>query len=85
TLGGTFPFGALPTSGSGGRLAKGGDADNRAARDALNGGAVPGRPDSGGEDTDAVLIASAAAGAAGVLLVGLGLAWWRRRGSGVAG
>ncbi|MGW6022827.1 DUF4331 domain-containing protein [Streptomyces sp. NPDC055099] len=85
-FGDTFPYLALPTSGSRGPLAKGGGGSGTSARDALNGGAVPGRPASGGDDTDAVLIASAAAGAAGVLLVGLGLAWWRRRGtSGIAG
>lgn len=84
-FGGAFPYVALPTSGSRGPLASAGGGDggsDSSARDALNGGAVPGRSGSGGgDDTDAVLVASGAAGAAGVLLVGLGLAWWRRRGS----
>ncbi|MGW7087792.1 DUF4331 domain-containing protein [Streptomyces sp. NPDC054871] len=85
-FGDAFPYVALPTSGSRGPLAKGGGGSDSSARDALSGGgAVPGRPgsgDSGGDATDAVLIASGAAGAAGVLLVGLGLAWWRRRAAG---
>ncbi|WP_371530056.1 DUF4331 domain-containing protein [Streptomyces sp. NBC_01283] len=81
-FGDTFPYVALPTSGSRGPLAKGGGGSGSSARDALSGGAVPAHPATGGgDDTDAVLIASGAAGAAGVLLVGLGLVWWRRRGS----
>ncbi|MCX4668347.1 DUF4331 domain-containing protein [Streptomyces sp. NBC_01381] len=81
-FGGAFPYVALPTSGSRGPLAKGGGSGDSSARDALSGGAVPGRSGAGGGDeTDAVLIASGAAGTAGVLLVGLGLLWWRRRGA----
>ncbi|MGH4030822.1 DUF4331 domain-containing protein [Actinomycetota bacterium Odt1-20B] len=75
-FGTSFPYVALPTSGSRGPLAK---TDKGSARDALNGGAVPQRPAASDDSTDTVLIASAAAGAAGVLLVGLALVWWRTR------
>ncbi|QEU95392.1 DUF4331 domain-containing protein [Streptomyces kanamyceticus] len=84
-FGGTFPYLALPTSGSRGPLAgKGGQDDKNSAsgssaRDALVGGGVERATPSGGSD-NALLIGSAAAGTAGVLLVGLGLLWWRRRG-----
>ncbi|MFK4069040.1 DUF4331 domain-containing protein [Streptomyces sp. NPDC029674] len=79
-FGGTFPYLALPTSPTHAAAAKGGsDGDNASARDALVGGAVPAASASSGGADDTVLIASAAAGAAGVLLTGLGLAWWRGR------
>ncbi|MEU6994319.1 DUF4331 domain-containing protein [Streptomyces sp. NPDC046465] len=85
-FGGTFPYLALPTSGSRGPVT-GGGTDGTSARDALAGGAVPpaSSPPSSGDSDDTVLIASAAAGAAGVLLVGLGLGWWRSRRRAAAG
>ncbi|MET8686355.1 DUF4331 domain-containing protein [Streptomyces sp. NPDC004732] len=79
-FGGTFPYVALPTSPTHAPAAKGG-GDNTSAR--VGGGApVPASSSSDGAD-DSVLIASAAAAAGGVLLVGLGLAWWRARRRGV--
>ncbi|WP_455354680.1 DUF4331 domain-containing protein [Streptomyces sp. SYSU K217416] len=72
----SFPYVALPTSGSRGPLAKESKAQE-GGRNLLNGGAsVAG---SSRDDSSTVLIASAGAGAGGVLLVGLGLAWWRNR------
>ncbi|MFI7321416.1 DUF4331 domain-containing protein [Streptomyces venezuelae] len=86
-FGKTFPYLALPTSPTHAPAAKGGGGDT-SMRGALGGGAKVQAPSvsDGSGGSDAVLIASAAAGAAGVLLVGLGLAWWRarRRGSGGA-
>ncbi|WP_338694891.1 DUF4331 domain-containing protein [Streptomyces sp. Q6] len=81
-FGDTFPYVALPTAGSRGPLAKKQGGGDSAARSALNGGALSGSSDAtgSGDATDTVLVASASAGFAGVLLVGLGLAWWRSRG-----
>lgn len=79
-FGSAFPYVALPTAGSRGPTAKKADGGDQ-SRSALNGGAVNTGASTGSSgDTDAVLIASAAAGAAGALLIGLGLAWWRTRG-----
>ncbi len=80
-FGDTFPYVALPTSGSRGPTADKGAGS--APRNALNGGTTPAA--SASDDDSTVLIASGAAAAAGVLLVGLGLTWWRmrRRGPGV--
>jgi hypothetical protein len=71
-----FPYVALPTEGSRGPLAKGtsGNADVRSQLgDALQPAGADGSPDT------TLIAASAASGAAGVLLIGTGLAWWRRR------
>ncbi|MCX4822035.1 DUF4331 domain-containing protein [Streptomyces sp. NBC_01142] len=71
-FGGSFPYVALPTSGSRGPLAEGTATKGSSL---LNGGApVAG---SAGDD-NTTMIASAAAGA-GVLLIGLGLNWLRLR------
>ncbi|MEV1022667.1 DUF4331 domain-containing protein [Streptomyces sp. NPDC050264] len=79
-FGDSFPYVALPTSGSRGRPAKKQNGDD-AARSALNGGALNASSSTGPSgDRDVLVIASASAGAAGVLLVGLGLLWWRSRG-----
>ncbi|MEU6393709.1 DUF4331 domain-containing protein [Streptomyces sp. NPDC046939] len=79
-FGATFPYVALPTAGSRGPTAKKADGEDQ-TRSALNGGAANTGASTGSSgDTDTVLIASAAAGAAGALLIGLGLAWWRTRG-----
>ncbi|WP_409237155.1 DUF4331 domain-containing protein [Streptomyces sp. PA5.6] len=85
-FGKTFPYLALPTSPTHAPATKGG-GDNTSMRGALGGGAKVQGPSAsdGSGGSDAVLIASAAAGAAGVLLVGLGLAWWRARRRGVGG
>ncbi|GHF02049.1 hypothetical protein GCM10018785_75360 [Streptomyces longispororuber] len=81
-FGRSFPYLALPTAGSRGPVA---DQDGRGARDALDGGAAPMRSTGSSDITGPVLIASAASGGAGVLLIALGIAWWRRaRGSGAA-
>ncbi|MFF4826898.1 DUF4331 domain-containing protein [Streptomyces sp. NPDC001312] len=68
----SFPYVAEPTSGSRGRAAGSTGADVRSGLgDAL-------RPADASGDT-MLMAGSAAAGAAGVLLIGTGLSWWRRR------
>ncbi|MFD4603183.1 DUF4331 domain-containing protein [Streptomyces sp. NPDC058464] len=67
-----FPYVAEPTAGSRGALAKSaaGSSTKSALGDAL----------TGSSDSNMTLIAgSAAAGAAGVLLIGTAFGWWRRR------
>ncbi|MEV5956388.1 DUF4331 domain-containing protein [Streptomyces sp. NPDC051987] len=67
-----FPYVAEPTSGSRGKIAKSaaGSSTKSALGDAL----------TGSSDSNTTLIAgSAAAGAAGALLIGTGFGWWRRR------
>ncbi|MEU6094588.1 DUF4331 domain-containing protein [Streptomyces sp. NPDC047079] len=72
-FGHSFPYLAQPTSGSRGPLAKG---TGNNVRNQLGDGLVP----TGSSGPDTTLIAtSAAAGVAGVLLVGTALTWWRRR------
>ncbi|MFD7713882.1 DUF4331 domain-containing protein [Streptomyces sp. NPDC059785] len=72
-FGHTFPYLAQPTAGSRGATAKG---NGNNVRNQL-GGLTPAGSGSG---TDTMLIAgSAAAGAAGFLLITAGLLWWRRR------
>ncbi|MER6462475.1 DUF4331 domain-containing protein [Streptomyces sp. NPDC001228] len=67
-----FPYVAEPTSGSRGTLAKAaGSSTKSALGDALTG------TDSGSNTT--LIAGSAAAGAAGVLLIGTAFGWWRRR------
>ncbi|MFJ6945688.1 DUF4331 domain-containing protein [Streptomyces wuyuanensis] len=68
----SFPYVALPASGSNGPLAGAGGT-----RSGLDGGAelTSGR----GSDDRTVLALSAGGAGAGVVLVGLGLAWWRMR------
>ncbi|MFG3305537.1 DUF4331 domain-containing protein [Streptomyces wuyuanensis] len=68
----SFPYVALPASGSNGPLAGAGGT-----RSGLDGGAelTSGR----GADDRTVLALSAGGAGAGVVLVGLGLAWWRMR------
>ncbi|MCX4583213.1 DUF4331 domain-containing protein [Streptomyces sp. NBC_01481] len=75
-FGGTFPYLALPTEGSRGPLAKEGDAKD-AQGNLLSGGASS--ASSSNAFTDNTLIASAVAAGVGVLLVALGLSWWRMR------
>ncbi|MFF0137328.1 DUF4331 domain-containing protein [Streptomyces sp. NPDC005227] len=72
-----FPYVAEPTPGSRGALAKG-TTDGTDVRSQLGDALQPAGASGGGTDT--VLVAgSAAAGAAGILLLGTGLRWWRRR------
>ncbi|MEV6400340.1 DUF4331 domain-containing protein [Streptomyces sp. NPDC051907] len=72
---GSFPYVALPTAGSRGPLAK---TDGKTAQDTGRSLLTGGASGSGGGDST-VLIASAGAAGAGVLLIGLGLTWWRMR------
>ncbi|MGW1890976.1 DUF4331 domain-containing protein [Streptomyces sp. NPDC002004] len=77
SFGHSFPYLALPTSGSRGALAKGTAQSKDSTLRSQLGGLTPTSAD-GGSDT-MLLVASAAAGAAGLLLIGSGLMWWRRR------
>ncbi|MCP3822566.1 DUF4331 domain-containing protein [Streptomyces sp. A3M-1-3] len=72
----SFPYVALPTAGSRGPLAKG-DKAQEGGRSLLTGGAAV--AGSTRDNSGTVLLTSAAAAAAGVVLVGLGLTWWRNR------
>jgi hypothetical protein len=75
-FGKSFPYVALPTSGSRGPLAKANDTKGSSL---LNGGAAVADSSS---DSNTTLIVSAVAAGSGVLLVALGLNWLRiRRGS----
>ncbi|MFD7227151.1 DUF4331 domain-containing protein [Streptomyces sp. NPDC059881] len=72
-FGKSFPYVALPTSGSNGPAAKGQGGD----RTQLGGGAELTSGDA--TDNRTVLAASVGSAVAGAVLVGLGLAWWRMR------
>lgn len=72
-----FPYVAEPTSGSRGALAKGTTA-GADVRSRL-GDALQPAGSSPGSGNTVLIAASAASGAAGILLVGTALAWWRRR------
>ncbi|SEF13193.1 DUF4331 domain-containing protein [Streptomyces sp. Ag109_O5-10] len=67
-----FPYVAEPTAGSRGKVAKAaaGSSTKSALGDALTGS---------GDNNMTLIAGSAAAGAAGVLLIGTGFGWWRRR------
>ena len=83
-FGRSFPYLALPTSGSRGPLAEkgarsGSDDGSGAPGNAMNGGAPATAARDTDDSTDTVLLASAAAGGAGLLLLILGLVWWRAR------
>ncbi|MBW8793808.1 MAG: DUF4331 domain-containing protein [Streptomyces sp.] len=66
-----FPYVAEPTAGSRGKIAKAaGSSTKSALGDALTGS---------GDNNTTLIAGSAAAGAAGVLLIGTGFGWWRRR------
>jgi hypothetical protein len=72
-FGNYFPYLAEPTSGSRGPLAKG---TGNSVRNQLGDGLMA----TGANGSDTTLIASsAAAGVAGVLLIGTAVMWWRRR------
>ena len=70
----SFPYVALPTSGSRGPLAK-----EAAAKDAQGSLLTGGASAASSSDTNTTLVASAVSAGAGVLLVALGLTWWRMR------
>ncbi|MGW3358881.1 DUF4331 domain-containing protein [Streptomyces bungoensis] len=72
-----FPYVAEPTSGSRGALAKGTTA-GADVRSQL-GDALQPAGSSPGSGNTVMIAASAASGAAGILLIGTALAWWRRR------
>ncbi|MEV5147022.1 DUF4331 domain-containing protein [Streptomyces sp. NPDC052727] len=72
-----FPYVAQPTSGSRGSLAKGTTAGTD-VRSQL-GDALQPAGASGGSGNTVLIAASAASGAAGILLIGTAFAWWRRR------
>jgi LPXTG-motif cell wall-anchored protein len=71
-FGKSFPYVGLPTAGSRGKTVKGNTTNN--VRSALGGGV-----EASGMDDTTLIATSAGAGAAGVLLIGTGLLWWRRR------
>jgi hypothetical protein len=71
-----FPYVALPTEGSRGPLAKGTTGGND-VRNEIGDALQPAGGASGSDDTT-LIAASAGAGAAGILLIGAGLTWWRR-------
>ncbi|AWW40388.1 DUF4331 domain-containing protein [Streptomyces cadmiisoli] len=73
-FGKSFPYLALPTEGSRGPLAQGTSGGNDVRNqigDAL-------QPVGTSSDDTTLIAASAGAGAAGILLIGAGLLWWRR-------
>ncbi|GAA4000882.1 DUF4331 domain-containing protein [Streptomyces plumbiresistens] len=70
-----FPYVALPTEGSRGPLAKG-TTDGNDVRSQIGDALQP--AGAGGTDDTTLIAASAGAGAAGILLIGTGLMWWRR-------
>ena len=78
----SFPFVALPTEGSRGPLAKGTDGTKGDVRNQLGDALTPtGTSGSniGGMDDTTLIAVSAVSGAAGFLLIGTGLMWWRSR------
>ncbi|WP_413756489.1 DUF4331 domain-containing protein [Streptomyces sp. MMBL 11-3] len=79
-FGAAFPYVALPTSGSRGPLAKGTTGTND-VRNQLGDALQPagGATGTGGMDDTTLIAVSAASGAAGFLLVGTALLWWRGR------
>ncbi|MFF3163346.1 DUF4331 domain-containing protein [Streptomyces sp. NPDC003273] len=73
-----FPYVAQPTAGSRGALAKG-TAEGADVRSQLGDALRPAGAGSAGSGNTVLIAASAASGAAGVLLIGTALARWRRR------
>ncbi|OIK03847.1 DUF4331 domain-containing protein [Streptomyces monashensis] len=73
----SFPYVAEPNSGSHGPLAKGTSAGTD-VRSQLGDALQPAGSSAGSGDT-MLIAASAASGAAGILLLGTAFAWWRRR------
>ncbi|MFE3636187.1 DUF4331 domain-containing protein [Streptomyces cellostaticus] len=73
-----FPYVAEPTAGSRGALAKG-TTKGADVRSQLGDALQPAGAGSAGSGNTVLIAASAASGAAGILLIGTALAWWRRR------
>ncbi|WP_351223783.1 DUF4331 domain-containing protein [Streptomyces sp. NPDC002133] len=73
-FGDAFPYVALPASGSNGPLAQGQGGGNRSQ---LEGGSAELTASAG--DNGTLVTTSLVAAGAGIVLVGLGLAWWRMR------
>jgi hypothetical protein len=71
----SFPYVALPTEGSRGPLAKGTSGGND-VRNQLGDALSP--AGSSGSDNMSLIAGSAGAGAAGIVLIGAALMWWRR-------
>jgi len=76
-FGDSFPYLAEPVAGSRGPFAKGTTGGN-SVRDQVGNALRPADSADGTPDTG-LIAASAASGAAGILLIGAGLLWWRRR------
>jgi len=76
-FGDSFPYLAEPVAGSRGPLAKGTTGGND-VRNQL-GDAVQPADSADGTRNTGLIAAAAASGAVGILLIGGGLAWWRRR------
>ncbi|MFJ8111843.1 DUF4331 domain-containing protein [Streptomyces sp. NPDC096132] len=76
-FGDSFPYLAEPVAGSRGPLAKGTTGGND-VRNQLGDALQPADSADGMRNTG-LIAASAASGAVGILLIGVGLAWWRRR------
>ncbi|WP_416981784.1 DUF4331 domain-containing protein [Streptomyces sp. T028] len=76
-FGDSFPYLAEPVAGSRGPLAKGTSGGND-VRNQLSDALKPADSADGMGNTG-LIAASAASGAVGILLIGLSLAWWRRR------
>ncbi|MEV6483847.1 DUF4331 domain-containing protein [Streptomyces sp. NPDC051576] len=76
-FGTSFPYLAEPVAGSRGPLAKGATGGDN-VRDQVGNALRPAGSADGTSDTG-LIAASAASGAVGILLIGAGLAWWRRR------
>jgi hypothetical protein len=72
-----FPYLALPTAGSRGPLAKGTDGTTD-VRNQIGDALTPAVSNSGMDDTTLIAV-SAVSGAAGFLLIGTGVVWWRSR------
>ncbi|MGW0827796.1 DUF4331 family protein [Streptomyces sp. NPDC002845] len=71
-FGKAFPYVGLPTAGSRGKKVEGNTTNN--VRSQLGESVA-----AGGSDNMSLIAASAGSGALGVLLIGSGLLWWRRR------
>src|SRR4051794_19745846 len=77
-FGHSFPYLANPEPGSRGALAKG-TTSGSDVKSQLGDALQPAGSSGSGSDNTTLIAGSAASGAAGILLIGTGLAWWRRR------
>ncbi|MGP4045683.1 DUF4331 domain-containing protein [Streptomyces sp. 2A115] len=74
-----FPYVAQPTAGSRGPLAKGTDGTKGDVRNQLGDALTPAGSSGSGTDDTTLIAVSAVSGAAGFLLIGTGVLWWRGR------